>query len=200
MAKWTLQNEIDKAINALLPVIVKGDKDLEAKIASLGSRIGSFTGWDNRPSTDGMGNPVSVNDTFRLTEADGNHPAGLYARKPDNSDWEDTPFLNFDDLKITQIIEDAKADLTPDWMTDADGFPTSDIDNKFTTPKQVVQALTIFKNKLTELYHPKGGDESLKAVGADADENTQEFITAKQASVTYNVADLEAQYNTLYNQ
>ena len=89
---WRLQAEVDKAVNALIEVMAKGDKDLEAKIAGLGSRIGAFTGWANKPTVDGMGKPLSVNDTFRLEVKDGTHPAGLYARKPDNSEWEDTPF------------------------------------------------------------------------------------------------------------
>ena len=31
MAKWNLQKEIDKLVDALIPVIVQGDKNLEAK-------------------------------------------------------------------------------------------------------------------------------------------------------------------------
>ena len=213
MAVWTLQNEIDKAINALIPVIVKGDKDLEAKIAKLGSRIGAFTGWDNRPTVDGMGNPVSVNDTFRLEKADDNHPAGLYARKPDNSDWEDTPFINFDEFGISDIVDSLKAEgftVNDDGSFDA---PAALSDDKFVSAQKVQEALSKAANYnqatrdelaaiiagLGATYHPKGGDAGLKVVGADADEDTQEFITANQAKVFYTVGDLQAKYDNAYS-
>jgi len=197
---WELQRELDKLKDTLLPVIVKGDKDLEAKIAGLGTNVADITGWANRPTVDGMGKPLSKNDVFYLTVKDGTHPAGMYRRKADNSDWNDTPIIDFDDIGLSQIIASAKAQANAIAVNGNTGAVTATIDDKFTTPKEVADALNSFKTAIDNIYHPKGGDATLKVVGADADEDTQEFITAKQSKVTYVQADLQTQYNTIYNQ
>ena len=198
--KWKLQRELDKLKNALLPIIVKGDKDLEAKIAGLGTVVGEVDTWDARPTTDGMGKAVTANDTFYLLTKDGTHPAGLYKRKADNSEWNEVPLIDFDEIGLSAILAGAKASADAIAVDPDSADVTALIDDKFTTPKQVGEALNNFKNAITKLYHPLGGDVTLKVVGADADEDTQEFITANQSKVTYDTADLEAQYNTLYNQ
>ena len=109
------------------------------------------------------------------------------------------PILNFDQIGISKIIEDAKAgdnDITIDPTTH---LIKGTVDNKFITPKQMADYLVGFKNMTYELYHPKGGLDTLKVVGADADENTQEFITANQAKVTLTTAEAQAIYDTAKN-
>jgi hypothetical protein len=48
-----------------------------------------------------------------------------------------------------------------------------------------------------ETYHPKGGDPTLKVVGADADENTQEFVTANQLNLTYTEQEAQTKYDAI---
>jgi len=194
---WQLQKEINKLKDALLPVIAKGDKTLENKIAGLGTNVADVDTWANRPTVDGMGKPLSANDVFYLTQKDGNHPAGMYRRKADNSDWNDTPIIDFDAIGISAIIESAKAG---DVVTiDNTGLATATEDSKFTTPKEVAKVVNDFKTAIDGIYHPKGGDVNLKVVGKDADENTQEYVTANQSKVTYTETDLQAEYDTVYN-
>jgi hypothetical protein len=51
--------------------------------------------------------------------------------------------------------------------------------------------------RANEAYHPKGGDLNLKVVGKNADENTQEFVTANQLAATFTQEEIQAKYDAL---
>ena len=191
--KAVLETEV---IDKLLVVMKAHDQDLEAKIAKMGTNIGSADTWADRPSVDQNGKAVTVGDVFTLTTKDDTHPAGKYERKGDNSDWNDTPFIDFDNINITKIIEDAKAD--PDAIVvGEDGVITATEDGKFVTPKQIKDALTSLNTANANKFHPKGGDQDLKVIGKDADENTQEFVTANQLAATFTQEEVNTKYDNL---
>jgi len=194
---YSLQAKIkSEVIDKLLVVMKAADVRLEEQIAGLGTRVGAVNTWADRPTVDQNGKAVTTGDTFTLTTADDGHPAGIYSRKADNTDWNDVPDIDFDKLQISNLLETAKAD--PGAITvGADGTISATEDGKFTTPVQIKEALNALNSINDSKYHPKGGDQSLKVVGADADEGTQEFVTANQLALTYSQDDIQAQYDAL---
>ena len=196
--KAVLEAEV---IDKLLTVMKAEDQSLEAKIAKLGTNVGSAGTYAELPTVDHNGKAVGLGDVVTLTTTDGTHPAGKYERKPDNSGWEDQPFINFDALNISSIIADAKAEATAMTVDSATAVISATEDGKFATPKQVAEAMMALQSANNTLndgkYHPKGGDVALKVVGKDADENTQEFVTANQLKATFTVAEVQAKYDAL---
>ncbi len=193
-----LQTEV---IDKLLVVMKAGDTALAEQMAGLGTRVGSANTFIDLPTVDQNGKAVTPGDTAVLTTKDGTHPSGIYSRKPDNSGWNDVPDINYDEMGIDNILQDFKAlsaDLTIDTAT---AIVSASIDNKFVTPlvmKDTMNAvITALKALDADTYHPKGGDATLKVVGKDADENTQEFVTANQLKATFTQADIQAKYDAL---
>jgi len=180
-------------IDTIIPVIVKGDKELEKKMAKLGTKVGAASKFADLPTVDQNGAAVGAGDTATLTTKDGDNPAGLY--EYDGTKW--VLAINYDAMGIDNILELAKAN---------DDDTTSD--DKFTTPKQVTARIKAATDAATAAlkaqadlnkttYHPKGGDVALKVVGAPADEKTDEFVTAKQLDVTFTTAEVQAKYDAL---
>ena len=185
MADFQLQSLLQEQVfDKLIPVIVAGDKALEEKIAGLGTRVGSSDTYAGLPSVDQNGKAVTVGDTARLKATDGANPAGLY--EWDGTKWDLT--LNFDAIDIGSIIEGAKA-------TQAE-FDAKAVD-KFATPAEVINHVIAEIAKLSDIYHPKGGDEALAVKGKNGQENTQEFVTANQMKATFTQAEIQAQYDAL---
>ncbi len=194
-----LQTEV---IDKLLVVMKAGDTALAEQMAGLGTRVGSANTFAELPTVDQNGKAVTTGDTAVLTTADGTHPAGIYSRKPDNSGWNDVPDINYDEMGINNILQDFKAPTNSlDFGDATEPLANSSIDNRFVTPSVVAGWLLTYHNKMkdfnNETYHPKGGDATLKVVGADADENTQEFVTANQLKATFTQADIQAKYDAL---
>ena len=121
----------------------------------------------------------------------------MYARKPDNSGWEETPYIDFDSLDVAKIVEAAKADANAIVIDETTGVITATEDGKFITPKQVGDALKKLSTANLVLFHPKGGKEELSVVGKNAEENTQQFVTANQMKATFTVEEIQAKYDAL---
>jgi hypothetical protein len=185
MADLSLQKILEEqVIDKLIPVIVKGDKDLADMIAKLGTRVGSASTYAELPMVDQNGRAINAGDTARLTATDGDHPAGIY--EYNGTEYE--LVLDFDKLDIGSIIESAKAT-----QAEFDAKSTE----KFTTPAQVLAAVAEEIVRADGAYHPKGGDVNLTVVGKNAAEGTQEFVTASQLSTTFTVAEIQAKYDAL---
>jgi hypothetical protein len=173
-------NELIKAnfADPIIAVMAKEDKKLRQAIASLGTWVGSATKVSEFPTVDLAGKAISAGDTATLTQTDGDNPIGLY--RYDGTNW--VLEIDYSNLNIGNIIAEAKLQgLIKDNLTE---------DGKFVTPKQVAEYGA-------ETYHPKGGDETLKVVGADADENTQEFVTANQLNLTYTEQEAQTKYDSI---
>jgi len=222
MAKYNLKTVLElEVIDKLLPVIVAGDKALEAKIAGMGTRVGSVDTWDARPTVDQNGANVTAGDTFVLTTADGNHPAGIYSRKPDNSDWNDTPDINFDELQISEIKEqilmtedafsiDDQGIFSFNENPRAKGLLASNVNtalrkaNAFNAAERQkladdIAGVIASIAALDSTYHPKGGSEDLTLLNEDAEENTKESVNASQLAITFTVDELQAKYDAIAN-
>jgi hypothetical protein len=173
-------NELIKTnfADPILTVMAKEDKKIRDQIAGLGTWVGSATTYDALPLVDQNGKAITVGDTVTLTQADGDKKVGLYR-------YDGTAYqleIDYSDLDIASIITEAKLQgLITDSAT---------IDDKFVTPKQVA-------DYTAETYHPKGGDSVLKVVGADADANTQEFVTANQLNLTYTEQEAQTKYDAI---
>jgi hypothetical protein len=162
----------------ILSVMAKEDKKLREQIASLGTWAGSSDTIAGMPTVDLAGRPISSGDTATLTTQDGDNSIGLY--RFDGTEWKLE--IDYSNLDIGNIIKEAKSQgLIKDNLLK---------DNKFVTPKQVAEYTS-------EAYHPKQGDENLTVVGKDAEEGTQEFVTANQLSLTYTEAEAQAKYDSL---
>jgi hypothetical protein len=173
-------NELIKTnfADPIITVMAKEDKKIRDLVAGLGTWCGSATTLAGMPTVDLAGKAISVGDFATLTQADGNNPKGLY--RYDGTNW--VLEIDYSNLDIGNIIQEAKLQgLIKDNAT---------VDDKFVTPKQVV-------DYTAETYHPKGGDPVLKVVGADADENTQEFVTANQLNLTYTEQEAQTKYDSI---
>ena len=206
MAKYDLKKLLEEeVVDKLIAVIAKGDKALEEKIAKLGTRVGSANTFADLPTVDQNGRRVDVGDVCVLTTKDGDHPAGLYSRKPDNSGWNDTPDINYDELGISNALQGLKAGSAGNVTTDANGVYQSvdglGEDNKFVTPTELATILKDLVTAVTKLnqasFQPKQGDETLYVVGKDAEENTQQFVTANQLKATFTQQEVQAKYDAL---
>ena len=192
--KSTLETEV---VDKLLVVMKAHDQDLEAKIAKLGSNVGSAATWAALPTVDHNGSAVDVGDVATLTSTDGTHPAGKYERLPDNSGWEDQPYINFDDIGATHTLELLKAAPSAVTVDDVANTISATVDDKFMTPKQVADVLTAVQAMNADIYHPKGGLETLKVLVADGDEGTKEAINASQLNATFTQAEINSKYDAL---
>jgi hypothetical protein len=173
-------NELIKTnfADPIITVMAKEDKKLRQAIAQLGTWCGSATSLAEMPTVDLAGKAVSVGDTATLTQTDGNNPIGLY--RYDGSNW--VLEIDYSNLDIGNVIANAKLQgLIKDNTT---------VDDKFVTPKQVAEFGS-------ETYHPKQGDPSLFVVGADAEEGTQQFVTANQLTLTYTEQEAQTKYDAI---
>jgi len=191
MPQFNLQALLEaEVIDKLLAVMKVEDERLRTQMAGLGTRVGQATTWAGLPTVDQNGKAVTAGDTAMLTQTDGEHPAGLYAY--DGNAWNAQPDLNYDDLDVASIIDNAKA-------TQAEFDAGSD--SKLTTPSQVLAAIAAAtaadKVISDEAYHPKGGDATMKILAQEGDENTDEVVTAKQLSATFTIAEVQAKYDAL---
>lgn len=179
----TLEAEV---IDKILAVMKSEDLKLKDQIAGLGTRVGQAATWSELPTVDQNGAAVTSGDTAMLTQTDGTHPSGLYTYN--GTAWNDQPDLNYDDLDIGAIIENAKAT-----QAEFDAGSAS----KLATPAQVLAAIAAQAVANANAYHPKGGLDTMKILVADADEGTKEAVNASQMQATFTIAEVQAKYDAL---
>jgi len=193
MAKFNLKDLLEsQVIDPIVAVMVQKDKAIMDKVAALGTWVGTSTTLASMPTVDLAGKAISAGDMATLSAKDGDNVTGLY--RYDGTTW--LLEIDYSDINMDNIAASLAAGALTTTV-DADGVVSTTAAKKFVNADDLAVLLNSIKAKNDELYHPKGGDPLLKVVGADAEENTQEFTTAKQMSATFTTAEVLAKYEAL---
>jgi hypothetical protein len=204
---YSLKEELKReVVNKLIVAMARGDKKVLEKVSGLGTWIKGVDKFSKLPKKDQAGAPVSAGDTATLIVKDGNHPRGLY--RYDGTKW--NLEIDYDAMGLESIIEGAKATqdevnegtigdkfVTPVTLKSIRNGLETAIESVATTVASLSTTLDDYKTQALELFHPKGGKETLGVIGKDAEEGTQGFVTAKQMEVSYTQDEINALYDSL---